>query len=896
MIKTISSLRTKMLFALALGMILLFVLIFFVTRTSLLEGYAKLENDKAIIQLDGALNALDEQSYQLALFTRDNAHWDDMYRYVANPDPAFAVSSYGNVVNVNLKIHALFIVNNKGKILHKNGFSHVTEKPWPIPASLIKAVSKNGLLIDPTKKSTSGFFSTPEGIFIVSAFDILDSQSNGPRRGTFIVARLLDDTLMARVEKVLNTKVSVKTITDNEISAISPELNTMKVIKPLNTVQLAGYSLLNTINKDNRLLLTVIDNREIFKLAESNLNYLYWSSAFAALLLAAFSWVFNKLVLKKITHINDDVMRIGQTANHLGRVVKPSGSDELTYLANGINSMLTELDDVKTELQFEKERAQVTLTSIAEAVITSDTNGCVLYMNTAAESLCGFNSSVAKGKHLQDLFQLLTIDKSTVIHSKWLTEINSKIEDVLLVRSDGQEYVLCKSASLLNDVSGWFGTVTVLHDVTALRTMSNKLSQQARFDALTGLANRYEFERKAIIAIDDSQFSGRTHCVAYIDLDKFKSVNDTSGHSAGDLFLQQLANHLLSRLRSTDTLARLGGDEFALLLMGCGLEKALEIVQDLLKAIQSFRLEHQGIVFKVGASVGLTEITPKFNLNVSALLSTADTACYAAKRDGGNCVHQYQNNDTNMQAHNNLLKWVSNINKAIENDQFVLYIQPFQAAKPNQEAHCELLIRMLGEDNLIITPNQFLPAAEHYQMMPQIDRWVIDKAFSKIAAKGSLNNKVYAINLSGQSLSQQGFLEFVLSKIKQYDVNTKSICFEITETAVIGNIEKAQHFMQTLRAIGCRFSLDDFGNGLCSFAYLKNLDVDFLKIDGMFIKSIATNKTDRAMVESINKIGHVMGLVTIGECAENKEIIEILNEIGIDYAQGYGVAMPELFI
>ena len=350
-----------------------------------------------------------------------------------------------------------------------------------------------------------------------------------------------------------------------------------------------------------------------------------------------------------------------------------------------------------------------------------------------------------------------------------------------------------------------------------------------------------------------------------------------------------------AKLRGADTLARLGGDEFALLLMGCRLDKAREIANDLLKSIQDFRFEYDDKVFKVGASIGLTEISPKKPLDLSELLATADSACYAAKRDGGDSVYVHQADAVEIKDKHNLLNWVSRINLGLENNQFVLYRQPILGLHEDAEPHCELLIRMKGEDAMLFPPSVFLPAAERYHLMPQIDRWVINEALSIIAKKGLESAGLYAINLSGQSLSQDGFLEYVLGKIAQHKINARHICFEITETAVISNLELARQFMQALRAKGCRFSLDDFGSGLSSFAYLKNLEVDFLKIDGIFIKSILNNKIDCAMVESINNVGHVMGLQTIAEFAENEEIIDVLKKIGVDYAQGYGVAMPALF-
>jgi diguanylate cyclase (GGDEF)-like protein len=490
----------------------------------------------------------------------------------------------------------------------------------------------------------------------------------------------------------------------------------------------------------------------------------------------------------------------------------------------------------------------------------------------------------------------LAEDRITAVDSEWLTDSYSSQEEVVLKRADGEEFVIRKSASPLYDSDGHtFATVTVLHDVTMLRRLSNQLSFQARHDQLTGLINRYEFDRKTQVAIDDAATENRTHCLAYIDLDQFKIVNDTCGHMAGDVLLKQLSNHIKAKVRSSDTLARLGGDEFALLLMGCDLVKAQEIIEVLLQVVREYRFTFDDKVFKIGASVGITEISPHHNLNLSELLSTVDSACYTAKKEGGNRIHIYRSDDTDIKEHNNQLEWVSRIHLGLEKKQFVLYIQRMASLSEGAELHCELLIRMQSLDGSYYPPGYFLPAAERYHLMPKIDRWVVGEALAIIARKGPSFPYVCAINLSGQTLSEEGFLEYVVEQIKLHKVDTRRICFEITETSVIANLNKARQFMHALRDIGCRFSLDDFGSGLSSFAYLKNLEVDYLKIDGMFVKAIVNNKIDRAMVESINNVGHVMGLHTIAEYAENDEIINMLKEIGVDYAQGYGVAKPELF-
>ena len=894
--KHFTGLRAKMLIVVAGGMALLFTLLFLTARTVLIDGYAKLEKDKTLIQVNSAISLLKDQAQQLDGIVAEYAHWDDTYQYMPLSDPQYIESNYTNGTFGNLKVKAIILVNLEGEAVYKRGYDYTSGKPWLIPKLIEQAVSKGGVLIDATKEHTLGFFSTPEGVFILSAIDVQPSSTKSLRRGTLIMVREIDQSLLAHIESVIGAKLTIQPLANDKFAKIEKLKSGDVVVKPLDDLHVAGYAIVEDITNSGQLAVKTVDDREIFKQGESTVSFLFWAMSAIALMLALISWIFDRLVLLRLERLNDDVGRVGDTSNMTSRVRSLSGNDELASLSHGINGMLENLEESKYALQLETERVQVTLESIADAVITSNAAGYVLFMNTAAEVLTGVNFSEVKSKKIQSLFRLMAEDKTTPVDSIWLTDSYSNLEEVVLERADGQEFVIRKSASPLYDLDGnTFGIVTVLHDVTMLRTLSNQLSFQARHDELTGLINRYEFDRKAQAAIDDASTGSRIHCLAYIDLDQFKIVNDTCGHMAGDVLLRQLANHLKAKVRSSDTLARLGGDEFTLLLMGCDLAKAQEIVESLLQVVREYRFTYDDKVFKVGASVGLTEISPDHTPTLSELLSTVDSACYAAKDEGGNRIHVYRSDDKNIKELNNQLEWVSRIHLGLEKKQFVLYIQRMESLTVGAELHCELLIRMQGLDGTLYPPGYFLPAAERYHLMPKIDRWVVGEALGIIARKGVNFPYVCAINLSGQTFSEEGFLEYVVDQIKIHAVDPRRICFEITETAVIANLNKARQFMQTLREIGCRFSLDDFGSGLSSFAYLKSLDVDFLKIDGMFVKSIAHNKVDRAMVESINNVGHVMGIHTIAEFAENDEIISILKEIGVDYAQGYGVAKPELF-
>ena len=895
--KQFTGLRFKLFVVVASGLLLLFTILFFAARTVLTDGYSKLETNKTLIQVGSAVTLLNEQVKQLDGIIAEYAHWDDTYQYMLQPDSHYIESNYTNETFDHLKIKAIIIVNPEGEAVYKRGFDFNTGKPWKIPDNIEKLVSKNGALLNPLANKISGYLWTPEGVCIISSLDIQPSSGKYLRRGTMIMVRPIDKARLEPIEKIIGAKLNIQANLKN--SSFQHEFDNgsnVLLSKPLNNQKIAGYAKLEGINGVESLILTTLANREIFEQSEETISSLSWAMTIIALLLAAISWIFDRMVLIRLERMSEDVKRVGESADMSARIRKLSGNDELSSLSYGINSMLDRIEEAQYELQLEKERAQVTLEGIADAVITSNDAGYVLYMNSAAEQLTGINLNDFKNKTLRSLFRLMTEDKTTLVDSSWFTDAYSLYEEVVLTRSDGEEFVIRKSASPLYDRDGaTFGYVTVLHDVTMLRSLSNQLSFQARHDQLTGLVNRYEFDRKTQTVIDDAVSEKRVHCLAYIDLDQFKIVNDTCGHMAGDVLLKQLANHIKAKVRSSDTLARLGGDEFAIILMGCDLNKAHEIIESLLQVIREYRFTYDNKVFKIGASVGLSEISPDYPLTLAELLSTVDSACYAAKKEGGNRIHVYRSDDAEIKEHNDQLEWVSRIHLALENKQFALFIQRMESLTEGAELHSELLIRLQGIDGNFYPPGYFLPAAERYHLMPKIDRWVVNEALSIIARKGANFPYVCAINLSGQTLSEEGFLEYVIEKIKQHKVDTKRICFEITETSVIANLNKAKQFMQSLREIGCRFSLDDFGSGLSSFAYLKNLSVDFLKIDGMFVKAIVNNKIDRAMVESINNVGHVMGLHTIAEFAENDQIINILKEIGVDYAQGYAVAKPILF-
>jgi diguanylate cyclase (GGDEF)-like protein/PAS domain S-box-containing protein len=573
-------------------------------------------------------------------------------------------------------------------------------------------------------------------------------------------------------------------------------------------------------------------------------------------------------------------------------------------MAGSITDM-TDRRQAASDLFAEKERALVTLASIADGVITTDTDGWVEYLNPVAEQLTGWTTATARGLPMQAILRMVDETNRKVAPNpiEMVLREERTIEaasTMLLVRNDGTEVPIMQSAAPIRARSGEIaGVVLVLHDVSRERQYVAKLSYQASHDSLTGLINRGEFERRLSLALKSAAQLGRHHAVMYLDLDQFKVVNDTCGHAAGDQLMRQVSAVLQRRLREGDTLARLGGDEFGVLLENCAPDNALRIAEGLRQTVMECHFAWESRSFNIGVSIGLVNVEDGM-FTLTDVLSSADSACYMAKEKGRNRVQVYHAEDSELTMRQGEMEWIGRLQKALEEDRFVLYSQDIAALDlaRKTEDHCEILIRMLDEHGELVPPMVFIPAAERYNLMPSIDRWVIRNAFAIIAreqAGKDVASGVFSINISGASIGDERFLEYVREQFGLFAVAPQSICFEITETAAIARLDKATHFINQLKTLGCLFSLDDFGAGMSSFAYLKHLPVDFLKIDGGFVKDMADDPIDRAMVEAINSIGHVMGKQTIAEFVDGERVIRLLRDMGVDFAQGYGVAKPRPF-
>jgi diguanylate cyclase (GGDEF)-like protein/PAS domain S-box-containing protein len=566
--------------------------------------------------------------------------------------------------------------------------------------------------------------------------------------------------------------------------------------------------------------------------------------------------------------------------------------ESLAETNEGLQAEINERKRAETALSQEKERAEITLHSIADAVVTTDERGNVAYLNPVAEKLTGWPLGEAQGRPLHEVFRVEDIhgDGSEPLTLEALRQGSG--ERLLHGRRGSVSTITHTSAPILAAGERLLGNVLVFQDVTPLRNMAQEMAYHASHDPLTGLINRREFELRLSQALDGAQKRGEQHVLLYLDLDQFKVVNDTCGHRAGDELLHQLSVVLQGHLRRTDVLGRLGGDEFGVLLHNCPLDVGERIAEGIRAAVKAFRFTWEHNTFVIGASIGVVPIGA-MDASVGEVLSAADVACYTAKELGRNRVHVYEAKDADLMRRQGEMQWITRITDAQEHQRLVLYYQEIARISGDDDGmrHLEVLLRMRDEQGRIVPPDAFLPAAERYNLMPSLDRWVIEHAFDWYQVNGT-PNLVCSINLSGTSLNDTGLMPFIRTQLERTGVPAQGICFEITETAAVANLAAASALIQELRAMGCQFALDDFGSGLSSFGYLKNLPVDTIKIDGSFVRDIATDPVARAMVSAINTLAQVMGKQTIAEFAEDEKILAELAEIGVDYAQGYRVGKP----
>ncbi len=770
--------------------------------------------------------------------------------------------------------YSTYSINKIGE----NGFLPVENRPYYFPITQI----------EPLKPSTAGIL----GFDMNTLSDTASALDYAIRYGESALAQSDDLLPGGKVLLIFKAVYKGRTVPESEQSRLE-QLEGVYVVSVLS--QELMESILENINKKNTSVNLSYSNNgnsqliaEHLSATESDLS-LFPTSSFK-FSLQQFNQFFE-LELRR--HINVNDLKVGLMVIILLvcmliiYLINLSLRRDLGY---SISNQLS-----KDEIYREKELAEVTLHSIADGVICTDKNDRVEHMNEVAELLCGRSLKEARLQPLTEV--MITFNEESGEHeskiflAKSLDNKGEAKANCILKNVQNKQYHIRVSAACIRDrEQQYVGAIIVFHDVTNERELTQLLAYQARHDELTGLYNRREFETQLQHSLSNNQLNRSTDVLCYVDLDQFKLVNDTCGHVAGDELLKQVTLVIKSNIRSSDFLARLGGDEFGIIYRNVDMKQALIFSTRLQNAVREHRFIWESKIFNIGSSMGLVEINAEFG-GIEELMIAADSTCYMAKDKGRNRIFCHTVDDRELQMRHGEMQWTHKIKCAFAENRFCLYRQKVKPLTGDQRVtHYEVLLRMKGVDGDIISPLAFIPAAERYNVMLEIDEWVVRHALKAMVEEPG--EDIYNINLSGKSINDESLLVFITNEIKSSGVKPERLCFEITETAAIANLIMATEFINELRELGCEFALDDFGSGLSSFAYLKNLPVDYLKIDGVFVREMLNDKIDYAMVNSIVQVGRVMGIKTIAEYVENPAIELELIKLGVDYGQGYAIHKP----
>jgi diguanylate cyclase (GGDEF)-like protein/PAS domain S-box-containing protein len=866
-----------------------------------LKSYATIEQQDTRKHVERVRDTLADDFESLRGTAEDWSSWDDAYTFMENRNPVFIKSNVVDQTFERMRLNFMIFIDPSGKMVYGKGFDLVQEKEMPIPESILKQALPIPVIQNPElnkqAKSLSVLTSPGNHPLTIVGLPILTSENKGPSRGTLIFARYLDDNAIKHLSEITHLSLTIKRFDEPQLpddfaaihsGLLNQQLNQSSiVIQPLSDDVIAGYTLIKDVYGKPALIMRVDVPREIYKQAQANLSYLLISLLIVGLVFGTVFGIVANSLLKKL------------------------------------DQYLNELKQSQQELFTAKELAEITLFSIGDAVITTNAKGEVEKINPIAEQLTGWQIDEARGQPLIEVFKIINEQTREPAINPVETVLREGIiaalaNHTILLHRDGREFAIDDSAAPIRTKEGEIvGTVLVFRDVTSDRLMENLLSWEASHDDLTNLVNRREFERCLKQALAIAKTQDKQHILGFLDLDRFKVVNDTCGHVAGDELLCQLANLMQAKLRKADTLARLGGDEFGIILHECPMEKGRSIIEDLSKSIQDFGFVWEDKVFRVGVSIGLLTITAN-SQNVENIMEAVDAACYAAKESGWNNIRIYESDDNELSEHRQQRQWLSQINLALAENHFRLYYQSIvslNGSKPTEDIahtlregkHYEILLRMIDDQGKVIAPMAFIPTAERYKLMPAIDRWVISTLFTMLDdhfQQANIDTSAtqidylphYAVNLSGASINEADFIEFMREQFAVHKIPPQIICFEITETVAIANLSKATQLMKEFKGMGCKFALDDFGSGMSSFTYLKTLPVDYLKIDGSFVKDIVNDSVAEAIVGSINTIAQEMGIQTIAEFVASEAILVKIRDLGVDYAQGYSIDKPQLLV
>jgi len=878
-----------------------------VLDSAIIPSFEELEVAESERSVRRVRKALEREVETIARTAADWGSWNDTYRYVADPYEDFIESNLPIGTFDTLRINLLFIYDTEGrvvwgKVVDRDDRGVLGEITVPEFASPEKAWPNALLYGSALLGNSRGLLFTSNGLMLTAAVPILTSRDKGPVRGTLVIGRFLNERVLAEIQEYLELSFDIRRVAPGDATTLADiGVSSLPTIGEIRTRvnsdgSVVGYAMLPEIATGARWLMRAY--------TPGSRSALGRSSAVTALTMTAVAGIavmltlliaISSIVLRPLRRLRS---RMANLAGGAARTESPltGRGDEIGALAREFESMLDSLDETTVSLRTSEQRYRSLYDETPSMFLTVDEGLRIRSANEFGARAMGYEVEALDGMPAQQLYvesdrtkleQHIAgcFQQPDVLH-RW--ELRKE-------RRDGEVFWVQETARVLTDDGLGKSLLIVSEDVTEARRLSQELTFQATHDTLTELVNRREFERRVGRILNGVRVNGSEHALCYLDLDQFKVVNDTCGHAAGDELLCQLSRELSRHLRRHDTLARFGGDEFAVLLEHCSLKDARRVADTLLRTVRDFRFHWNDTRFAVGVSIGLVPIDATSG-EVDEIMSCADAACYAAKDEGRNRIKIFRPGDRELAMRYGEVQWVARLQTALEEGRFRLYrqvIAPLNGCAAAGE-HFEILLRMVDEKGRLVSPASFLSAAERYGIIGRLDRWVIGEVLELFTQHADLLDRVAmcSVNVSGQSLSDDEFLEFLFEALERTSVPASKLCFEITETAAIAHLDSTARFMARIRALGCRFALDDFGSGVSSFAYLRQLPVDLLKIDGVFIRNLLGDPANAAITRSINDIAHTLGNQTIAEFVESEPIMNEVRRIGIDYAQGYAVGRP----
>jgi diguanylate cyclase (GGDEF)-like protein/PAS domain S-box-containing protein len=894
------TLRRKTLLFVSLTLAGLVVVLYTILSALLLGSYTTLEAQAVQRNVERVRNSLNDDLDKLSTTVSDWARWDDTYAYIQTHDEAYLKANLTDTTFVDLKLNLVLFFDSQNALVYGRAFDLIEKKEITLPKELNAQLRPEAPLLEHRSETSvvKGLISLQEGLLLLVSQPILTTAGQGPIRGTLIMGYYLDARVIERLALITQLSLSFYRLDPSTLpddlkiaqSLLQDHRDKKEIqVLPLNAQTVAGYALLADLNGNLQWILRVSMSRAIYQQGQTSLNYLLATLIVIGLIFGLLVLVLlEKLVLSRITHLSHAALAIGANKNLSARVAV-WGRDELASLSQSFNKMLQGLEESQDLLQKSESQLRLMFEQLPAVLWTTDKN--LRFTSSAGSGLSalGVRPNQFNGVSLHEYFQKPNPDFPPIAaHRRALAgeSVSYEVEWV--------ERIYHSHVEPLRDTQGLIvGVIGIALDITDRKRFEAQLAYLANHDPLTGLFNRRRFREELEHQVTQAQRYRHKGALLWIDLDRFKELNDSFGHQVGDEALVNLSSLFREHLRESDIVARLGGDEFAVILPQSDRERAQIVAQSLLDRVRQHTVTINKQALRITASIGIT-LYPDFGATIDELLSQADLAMYQAKEEGRNRYSLFANERDWQVQFESRVAWAGRVREALEKNQFKLYGQPILHLKTNIISQYELLLRMVGPNREITLPDEFLNVAERFSLIQDIDQWVVRQAIQFLAEQRELGRALrLEINLSSKAFTNRELLFNIRHDLEKHKVDPSLLVLEITETAAVSDINRAKKSITVLKEIGCQIAIDDFGSGFSWFYYLKHLPIDYLKIDGSFIKNLSRDPADQHLVKAMVEVARGLGIETIAENVEDADTIKLLKTYEVNYAQGNYISVPK---